>query len=482
MTATTDAPRVIGDATLGELRAAVRGPVIRPGDEAYDEARAVWNAAHDRRPALIVRCTGTADVIAAVEFARSQDLLVAVRGGAHSIAGFSTCDDGMVIDLSPMRAVTVDPVRHRAVAQGGATWADFDHETQAFGLAVTGGLVSTTGLGGFTLGGGIGWLLRRHGLTCDNLVGAEVVTADGRLVRADAEENAELFWALRGGGGNFGVVTSLEYALHPVGPTVLGGLLFFPADAARDVVTGWRRLTASMPDELTSLVNLTTAPPVPFLPESVHGQPIVVVAAVHCGALDTAEQDIAPLRTLAEPILDHLGPVAYVEMQQALDPLWAPGAHNYFTSAMLDDLPDAAVDVLVSNWASKPTPQCELHLHHAGGAMARVPESDTAFSQRDTAYILNVIARATDGAGFDDHVAWARGARAALSAYGPDTMYVNFTGDGDEDKVRASYPPETYARLVAVKDRFDPTNLFRLNQNIRPSDSAPLTPQQRSPR
>lgn len=482
MTTATEPTKVIGDASVGELQAAIRGQVIRPGDDEYDDARTVWNAAHDKRPALIIRCTGTADVIAAVTFARSQGLLVAIRGGAHSIAGFSTCDGGVVIDLSPMNAVTVDPVRRRAIAQGGATWADFDHETQAFGLAVTGGLVSSTGLGGFTLGGGIGWLLRRHGLTSDNLVRAEVVTADGRLVHASAEENPDLFWALRGGGGNFGVVTSLEYTLHPVGPTVLGGLLFFPAEAAKEVVTGWRRLTASMPDELTSLVNLTTAPPVPFLPESVHGKPVVVIAAVHCGALDAAERDVAPLRTLAEPILDHLGRVPYVAMQQALDPLWMPGAHNYFTSAMLDDLPDAAVDELVGRWASKPTAQSELHIHHAGGAMARVPQSDTAFSQRGATYILNVIARAQDGEGFADHVAWARGARGALSAYGPDTMYVNFTGDGDEDKVRASYPPETYARLVAVKDRFDPTNLFRLNQNIRPSGGPALTPQQRSPR
>ena len=482
MTATTQPTSVIGDATVGDLQAAIRGQVIRPGDEQYDGARAIWNAAHDKRPALVIRCTGTADVVAAVEFARSQGLPVAVRGGAHSIAGFSTCDDGVVIDLSPMTAVMVDPERRRAVAQGGATWADFDHETQAFGLAATGGLVSSTGLGGFTLGGGIGWLMRRHGLALDSLVGAEVVTADGRLLHASAQEHPDLFWALRGGGGNFGVVTSLEYTLHPVGPTVLGGLLFFPAESAKDVVTGWRQLTASMPDELTSLVNLATAPPVPFLPESVHGKPIVVVAAVHCGALDTAEQDVAPLRTLAQPIFDHLGPVPYVQMQQALDPLWTPGAHNYFTSAILDGLPDTAVDELISQWGAKPTPDSELHVHHAGGAMARVPASDTAFSQRDAAYILNVIARSPDGAGFADDVAWARGARDALSAYGPDTMYVNYTGDGDEDKVRASYPPETYARLVAVKDRFDPTNMFRFNQNIRPSEGTPRTPQQRSPR
>jgi FAD/FMN-containing dehydrogenase len=460
---------VVGDATVGELRNALRGEVIRPSDSGYDQARAVWNATHDKHPALIIRCAGTADVITAVDFARSQGLITAVRGGSHSIAGFSTCDGGVVIDLSPMRSVTVDAERGRAVAQGGATWADFDHETQAYGLAVTGGLVSTTGVGGFTLGGGIGWLLRSCGLACDSLVGADVVTADGQLVHASDEENSDLFWALRGGGGNFGVVTAMEFELHKVGPTVLGGLLFFPGDAARDVVRGWRDLTRSMPDELTSLVDLTTAPPVPFLPESVHGKPIVAVGAVYAGPMDRAEDAMGPLRTLADPILDHVGPVPYEAMQQALDPLWGAGAQNYFTSAMLDGLPDAAIDELLAGWRSKPTPQSELHIHHAGGAMARVPQSATAFSQRTSPYILNVIARATDATGFADHTEWARRTRETLAGYGPGSMYVNFTGETGEDKVRASYPPDTYARLVAVKDRYDPTNFFRLNQNISPS-------------
>jgi FAD/FMN-containing dehydrogenase len=466
---TTDAPSVVGEATVGELQAAVRGQVIRPGDSDYDEARAVWNASHDKHPALIVRCKGTADVIKVVEFARSQGLPLAVRGGAHSIAGFSTCDGGVVLDLSPMRAVTVDPQQRRATAQGGATWADFDHETQAFGLAVTGGLVSSTGLGGFTLGGGIGWLLRKHGLTCDNLVSADVVTADGRLVHASAEQHSDLFWALRGGGGNFGVVTSMEYALHPVGPTVLGGLLFFPGETARDVLLGWRELTASMPDELTSLVVFTTAPPVPFLPESVHGTPIVAVGAMYCGAIDVGEDVVAPLRRLAEPIADLLGPVPYAAMQQMLDPLWQAGAHNYFTSAMMDGLPDSAVDEIIARWAAKPTPQSEIHIHHAGGAMARVAQAESAFGQRTSPYLLNVIARSVDGVNFDGDTTWARDARTALAAYGSDAMYVNFTGDAGPDKVRASYPPETYAKLVTVKKRYDPTNLFRLNQNIQPT-------------
>ena len=472
MTATTERSQVIGEATIGELRSSIKGQVIRPGDKAYDEARAIWNASHDKRPAFIIRCEGTADVIKALEFATSQGLKVAVRGGAHSIAGFSTVDGGVVIDLSMMRAVTVDPVHRRAVAQGGATWRDFDHETQAFGLGVTGGLVSSTGLGGFTLGGGIGWTLRKYGLAADSLIGADLVTADGRLVHASADSHAELFWALRGGGGNFGIVTSLEFELHPLGPTVLGGLLFFPPESARQVITGWRELTKSMPDELTSLVNLTTAPPVPFLPKSVHGKPIVVVAAVHCGPMDAAEKAVAPLRSLAIPILDHLGPVPYVAMQQALDPLWEAGAHNYFTSAMLKQFPDEAVDEMIRRWEAKGSPNSELHLHHAGGAMGRVPAEATSFGHRDAAYVLNVIARSPQARGFDKHVEWARAARAALSASGEGSMYVNFTGDAEPDKARASYPPATYARLVAVKREYDPTNVFRLNQNIPPEPLA----------
>ena len=464
----TDARNVVGEATAGELQAAVRGQVIRPGDNDYDEARAIWNATHDKYPALIVRCAGTADVIKTVEFARSQGLPLAVRGGAHSIAGFSTSDGGVVLDLSLMKAVRVDPQARRAVAQGGATWADFDHETQAFGLATTGGLVSTTGLGGFTLGGGIGWLLRKHGLTCDNLVSADVVTAEGHLVHASAEQNSDLFWALRGGGGNFGVATSLEYALHRVGPTVLGGLVFFQGEAARQVLTGWRNLTTTMPEELTSLVDLTTAPPVPFLPESVHGKPIVAVGAMYCGPQDRGEDVIAPLRTLAEPVADLLGPIPYAAMQQMLDPLWQAGAQNYFTSAMIDDLSDSAIDELIARWSVKPTPQSEVHIHHAGGAMERVSAAETAFAHRTSPYLLNVIARSVDGVGFDGYATWARDARAAMAGYGPDTMYVNFTGDAGADKVRASYPPETYAKLVTVKRRYDPTNVFRLNQNIPP--------------
>jgi FAD/FMN-containing dehydrogenase len=474
MTATTQrkASVVLGDGTIAELEAALRGTVVRPGDADYDEARAIWNASHNKYPALIIRCAGTADVLKAVEFARSQDLPVAVRGGAHSIAGFSTVDGGVVIDLSAMRAVTVDPVTRRAFVQGGATWREVDHETQAFGLATTGGLVSSTGVGGFTLGGGIGWLLRRHGLACDNLVAADVVTSDAELVHASATDHPDLLWALRGGGGNFGVVTSFELDLHPVGPTVTAGLIFFPGDAARSVLRGWRDLTRSAPRELTSLVNLTTAPPVPFLPEQVHGSPIAAIALMHCGPLDDGERAVAPLRALAEPILDIVGPMPYVAMQQVLDPLWERGAHNYFTSAFIDTLSDEAIDEVIHRWRAKPSPQSELHLHHIGGAMADVASDVSAFAHRSSPFLCNVIARAGEPHNFDQRVAWARDARAAIAAYGNAGVYVNFTGDGDADKARAAYPPATFARLAETKRRYDPDNVFQLNQNIPPS---PLT-------
>jgi len=330
----------LGEATIQELREAVRGAVFAPGDEGYEDASRVWNGEHDdRSPAIVVQCTGAADVIAAVGFARSNDLSIAVRGGGHSIAGFSSVDDGIVIDLGRMNAVRVDPAARRATVGGGAVWGDVDHETQAYGLATTGGLVSSTGVAGFTLGGGIGWTMRKFGLACDNLVAADVVTADGRLVHTSETENPDLLWALRGGGGNFGIVTQFEFTLHPLPSPVYAGLIFYPAETAPELLRAFRDWSETAPDEITGLVNLTTAPPVPFLPKSVHGKPIVVVAAVHVGPMDAAEKAVAPLRSLAIPILDHLGPVPYVAMQQALDPLWEAGAHNYFTSAMLSSSP-----------------------------------------------------------------------------------------------------------------------------------------------
>jgi FAD/FMN-containing dehydrogenase len=460
---------VLGDATVAELAEAVRGDVIRPGDEGYDEARAIWNGAHDRRPALILRCAGVSDVIRGVQFARSQDLLLAVRGGKHSIPGFSTCDDGMVLDLSPMQAVRVDPEARTARAEAGVTWGVFDHETQAHGLATTGGLVSTTGLAGFTLGGGIGWLMRKHGLTCDNLLSADVVTADGQLVRASADENPELFWGLRGGGGNFGVATSFEYAVHPVGPTITGGAIFYPGDRAAEILRFYREWVQDVPDELTTLANLLTCPPAPFLPEAWHGKPLVAIIPVHSGSLEDGERAVRPLRGLGEPVADLIGPMPYVAMQSLIDPLWGPGAHSYMKAGWMGGLDDAAIDTLVRYRDDVTSPKTEIHVHHMGGAVARVPADATAFGDRGAPFLLNVLASTFTADGYDDAVSWAQDLYGAMEPALTGGTYVNFLSNEGEERVRDAYGQAKYDRLVALKDAYDPTNLFRLNQNIAPS-------------
>jgi FAD/FMN-containing dehydrogenase len=472
-TMTSESPHVLGEATLAELRTRMLGPVISPADPGYENARRIWNGAIDMHPALVLRCSGVADVITGVQFACSEGLPVAIRGGAHSVAGLSTCDGGVVLDLSAMTAVRVDPRNRRALAQGGTTWRRFDHETQAHGLATTGGLVSSTGIGGFTLGGGIGHLVRKYGLACDNLLSAEMVTAEGELVRASEDQNADLLWALRGGGGNFGVVTELEFALHPVGPVVLGGAVFYPGQQAAQVLASWRDAVAGAPDDLTTLVDLTTAPPAPFLPADLHGTKVAIVSVCWAGAVEDGEDVVGRLRTLGSPLADLLGPIPYVALQQLVDPMYGPGAANYFTSAFLDELPDPAIETLADahrRSAGLPATN-ELHVHQLGGAMARTAPGATAFSQRQPPYLLNCIARTPTAEGFEANRAWARATRDSMARFGPGQMYVNFTGDADQEKVRASYPADTYARLAAVKARYDPANRFRFNHNIRPAQA-----------
>ncbi|MGB8382129.1 MAG: FAD-binding oxidoreductase [Dermatophilaceae bacterium] len=467
MTITGTGPTRIGEATIAEFAAGLRGKAIRPGDEDYDLERSIWNGAHDRHPALIVRCAGVADVIRTVDLARSEAMPLAVRGGGHSIPGFSTVDGGILLDLAQMRGIQVDPARRTVTAQAGCTWKDLDAEAQQFGLAVTGGLVSSTGIAGFTTGGGIGWLTRKHGMASDNLLGADVVTADGQFVHASADEHPQLFWGLRGGGGNFGVVTSFEYQLHEVGPTVLSGLVFYPAEEAEQVLRGYRAACAAAPDDLTTLVNLTTAPPVPFLPESVHGQPIIGVGGCWSGDLDAGAAATAPFRSLGTVIADVFAPNPYAAWQQALDPLYPRGVYNYFRSAFLRTADDASLRVLADAFATLPSALTEIHLQHLGGAMGRVPAQATAFALRDQQFLVNVVARTPSADGFADVVEWARGVTSAL---GPDAgTYVNFTGESNAALVRASYPPDTYRRLVDLKNEYDPTNLFRLNQNIAPT-------------
>jgi FAD/FMN-containing dehydrogenase len=459
--------RVLGEATLQELREAVRGAVVAARDADYDEARAVWNGAHDARPAVIVRCTGAADVIASIGFARSNDLEIAVRGGGHSIAGFSTCDDGIVIDLSQLNEVRVDPAARRAYVGGGAVWGDVDHETQAHGLATTGGLVSTTGVAGFTLGGGIGWTMRKFGLACDNLVAADVVTADGRLVHTSETESPELLWGLRGGGGNFGIVTQFELELHPLGPTVYAGPIFYPAEAAGDLLRAFRTWSEDAPDDVTALVNLTTAPPLPAIPAEWHGKKVVALVAVSTGPLEAGDALVAPLRAVAEPIVDLLGPMPYTFIQSLLDPLWEKGIGAYFKATNLARLDDELIERLCGLHLEAPGPQCEIHVHQMGGAVGRVDDAATAFSERSMPFVLNAVTGWRDPADAGSHSAWSRAVIASGLDASTGRAYVNFLGDADA--ARSSYGEETYARLVALKNTYDPTNLFRLNQNVRPT-------------
>jgi FAD/FMN-containing dehydrogenase len=461
---------VLGEATVQELRESVRGPIFTPADEGYEEATRVWNGAHDgRRPALVVRCSGAADVAAAVGFARSNHLTIAVRGGGHSVAGFSTCDGGVVIDLSQLNTVRVDPVARRATVGGGAVWADVDHETQAHGLGTTGGLVSSTGVGGFTLGGGIGWTMRKFGLACDNLIGADVVTADGCLVHASVTENADLLWGLRGGGGNFGVVTQFEFELQPLGPMVYAGPIFYEADASRDLMRVFREWAADAPEEITGLVNLTTAPPLPVIPAEWHGKKVAAFIATSTGPLGEGDELVRPFREVAEPIADLLGPMPYRVIQTLIDPLWADkGIHSYFKATNLARLDDELIERLAEIHLEAPGPQAEIHVHQMGGAIARVPDGATAFTERSMPFVLNAVTGWHDPAPAvaAAHTDWARTVIDAASGASTGRAYVNFLGDSDAG--RSSYGDETYTRLVALKNEYDPTNVFRLNQNIEP--------------
>ncbi len=458
---------VLGEATVQELREAVQGEILTPQDDGYAEARRIWNGAHDgRRPALVVRCSGAADVIAAVGFARSNDLTVAVRGGGHSVAGFSTSDGGIVIDLSQLNGVRVDPAARRATVGGGAVWADVDHETQTHGLATTGGLVSSTGVAGFTLGGGIGWTMRKFGLACDNLVGADVVTADGRLVHASETENADLLWGLRGGGGNFGIVTQFELELHSLGPMVYAGPIFYSADADRDLLRVFRDWAATAPDEITALVNLTTAPPLPVIPEQWHGKKVAAFIATSSGSIEEGDRLVRAFREVAEPVADLLGPMPYHVIQTLIDPLWEKGIHSYFKATNLARLDDELIDRLAEIHVASPGPQCEIHVHQMGGAVARVADGATAFAERSMPFVLNAVTGWRDADAGASHTEWARTVIAAAADASTGRAYVNFLGD--TDAAQTSYGDETYARLVALKNDYDPTNVFRLNQNIKP--------------
>ncbi|MFN2526418.1 MAG: FAD-binding oxidoreductase [Actinomycetota bacterium] len=465
----TVAPRLLEDSAIKDLEAKFEGEVIGPAHPAYEEARRVWNASIDKYPALVVRPLDVKDVAAALHFARDKDLIVAVRGGSHSVAGFSTCDGGLVIDFSAMKGVRIDAEQRRAYVGPGAVWGEVDPLTQASGLAVTGGLISSTGVAGFTLGGGIGWLQRRLGLACDNLLSADVVTADGSRLHASEDENSDLFWALRGGGGNFGIVTSFEFQLHPVGPEIRAGLRMWPGDRATDVLTMYRDYFAGAPGDLTLAAVLRLAPPAPFVPAEFHGKPIVGLAVVYVGPPEKADEVLAPIDALGEPIVDLVAPRPYIEMQTLTDAAWGPGFQNYWKAEYLSGLPDEAIAVLVDFLGTITSPLSDFKFPYLGGAIGRVGEDDTAYGHRDAPFILNINSRWADPEDSDRHIEWTRALWQAMQPYSGGGTYTNFMSADDGDRIEDSYGSAKYQRLAELKRRYDPTNLFRLNQNIQPS-------------
>ncbi|MBR0901588.1 FAD-binding oxidoreductase [Bradyrhizobium liaoningense] len=446
-----------------------RGRLISADHADYDSARAIWNGAIDRRPRLIARCIGTADVVAAVRFARNHDLGIAIRGGGHNVAGTAVCDDGIVIDLSAMRGVRVDPADRRAWVQGGALWGDVDHETQAHGLATTGGIVSHTGVAGLTLGGGVGWLMRKHGLTVDNLLAINLVMADGGLLRVSEDEHPDLFWALRGGGGNFGVVTSFEFRLHPVGPTVLAGPILWDATDAAEVLRLYRDFIADAPDELGTVVRFGTAPPLTVIPENLHWRPVVMVGACYAGPIEEGERVLRPLRASRTPLLDLVGPAPYVGFQSALDSTVVHGWNYYWKSTHLPEIRDDLIDVITEHAFSSSSPRSYAAMFHLKGAVRRITEGATAFGNRQASHAITLDAVWRSGEDFGDRdTAWTRQFFAALRPF-RQGVYVNFLG-GDEDpgRIREAYGEAVYDRLVDVKTTYDPENVFHHNQNIRP--------------
>jgi hypothetical protein len=463
VTTNTGADAVLEEEVVATFTASLRGQLIRAGDTGYDAARTIWNGMIDRRPALIARCTGVADVIHGVTFAREHHLPLAVRGGGHNVAGHAVCDGGLVLDLSEMKSVRVDPVRRTARAEPGLTWGEFDHETQAFGLATTGGQISTTGIAGLTLGGGWGYLARKYGLASDNLLSVDLVTANGQLLTASATQHADLFWGVRGGGGNFGVITSFEYQLHPIGP-VLAGVVIHPFTQARAVLQFYRDFTRTAPDELASGVVCITLP---------DGTPVTGIVVCYNGPLEAGERVLQPLRGFGAPLAGQVGIMPYTAAQKLVDAFYPPGLQQYWKASFLTEISDAAIDTIVSYCAQRPSPICHVVIEHTlGGAVSRVDRGATAFNHRDVQYSFMSLGVCTDPAKAKKCVRWARECWEAMQPFATGSVYVNYLGqEADEGAARlqAAYGPEKYQRLVALKNTYDPTNLFRLNQNIKPA-------------
>jgi FAD/FMN-containing dehydrogenase len=460
----------VDDTLVSEFAAGLAGRVIRPGDADYDTARRIWNAAIDRRPGLIVRCLGTADVIRAICFARDNDLLVAVRGGGHNVAGTALCDDGVVIDLSRMRSVRMDAARPTVHVQGGATWADVDSVTTPLGLAVAGGVVSETGVAGLALSGGVSHQRRRDGMTIDNMVSAEVVLADGSVARASADEHSDLFWALRGGGGNFGVVTSFEFRAHELGPEVFAVNVGYPLEDAKRVLTGWRDAVADAPDELTTAGFVWALPDSEELPEELRGRPYVGVVGIWAGDPDEGERAVQGLRELATPLVDMSGRVEYAAFQQALDPSFPRGRRYYWKALYLDGLADAAIDTTVEFSERRPSNDSLVIIRHCGGAISRVGSEETAFGDRSCEWMLSIDSTWHDSAADETNIEYTRAFWDAALPFSDGKTYFNFPGllEENDTAVRSSYGAN-YSRLARIKAAYDPGNVFRLNQNIVPA-------------
>jgi FAD/FMN-containing dehydrogenase len=452
---------------IDDLATSFGGALIRPSDETYDEQRRIWNASIDRRPALIARCAGVADVIRAVRFAREHEQLVAVRSGRHSYPGLGVCDGGMVIDLRQMKGIRVNPEAGTARAQAGVLLGELDRETQAFGLAVPAGIVTHTGLAGLTLGGGIGWLERKYGLTIDQLRSVDVVTAEGEFVTAGEDDNANLFWGVRGGGGNFGIVTEFEFRLNPVGPTVLAGPVMWAMEDSPRVLRFYREWVKGVPDELTTIVTHRRVPSVPAMPEELHGRHVVVVGTCYAGPVDEGERVVQPLREFGSPLLDGCAPMPFTQHQGMLDPSFPHGWWYYIRSCNLAELTDEVIDILVDHGHRIVSPLTVFSIYHLGGAVARVGEDETAFGARDAGHTVNVIGITRTRDGFEEEREWARRLWTALQPH-HQNVYVNFLMEEGEDRIREAYGASKYDRLKALKRKYDPDNFFRLNQNIRP--------------
>jgi FAD/FMN-containing dehydrogenase len=464
----TTTERKLEETAVIELESSLRGELVRPGDPSYDDHRRIWNGSINRRPALIARCTGVADVIAAIGFARRCGLEVAVRSGGHSFPGLSVADDALVIDLAPMKGIRVDPEARTARAQAGVLLGELDRETQQFGLAVPAGIVTHTGLAGLTLGGGIGWLMRKHGLTIDQLLSVDLVTAEGELVTASEDQNADLFWGVRGGGGNFGIVTEFEFRLNPLGPEVVAGPVFWRMEDSPEVLRFYREWLADAPDELMTIVIHRKAPALPFIPEEFHGEPVVAVVCCYAGPVEEGEQVVRPLKEFGAPILDLCLPKPFLAHQAMFDPSFPHHRWYYFKSCDVAELTDDVIDITVEHSLRIESPFTTFPIWQMGGAVARVGEDDSAFGGRSAGFTYNIGACTETAEGFEDERQWVRDFWSALAPYHLG-VYVNFLGDEGQDRVRESYGDAKYARLQELKRRYDPDNFFRINQNIPPA-------------